>query len=81
MLLLELMATDGCHLCERAIEVLQTTLQPGQVEVDLVDIAFDDQLMERYATRIPVLVQPSSGLELGWPFDAAALTDYLNRLQ
>lgn len=74
---LELMTTDGCHLCERAIEVLQCTLQAGQVEVDLVDIAYDDDLMERYATRIPVLREPVSNRELGWPFDAESLQAFM----
>ncbi|KEA62801.1 Thiol-disulfide isomerase [Marinobacterium lacunae] len=77
MLYLELMTTDGCHLCEHAIDILQAVLQPGDAEVDLVDIAYEDDLMERYATRIPVLRAPASGLELGWPFDAEQLRGYL----
>lgn len=77
MLYLELMTTDGCHLCDQAIAVLQAVLKPGDAEVDLVDIAYDDQLMERYATRIPVLRSPISGLELGWPFDEHRLREYL----
>lgn len=77
MLYLELMTTEGCHLCEHAIMLLQTVLQPGDAEVDLVDIAFDDQLLEHYATRIPVLRAPTSGKELGWPFGESELRLYL----
>lgn len=77
MLHLELMTTEGCHLCEQAIAILQSVLQPGDAEVDLVDIAYDDRLMELYATRIPVLRAPASGLELGWPFDERQLRGYI----
>lgn len=81
MILLELMTTDGCHLCEEAIGVLQAVLQPGQADVDLVDIAYDEGLMERYGVRIPVLVEPASGRELGWPFDANDLVQFLAQCQ
>jgi len=77
VIFLELMTTDGCHLCEQAVSVLQCTLSAGQAEIDLVDIAFDDGLMERYATRIPVLVEPASGRELGWPFDGVSLQTFI----
>ena len=78
MIFLELMTTDGCHLCEQAVEVLQQTLSVGQAEIDLVDIVFDDSLMDRYATRIPVLVEPASGRKLGWPFDGVALQVFMS---
>ncbi|GGB90145.1 thioredoxin family protein [Marinobacterium zhoushanense] len=64
-------------MCEHAIAVLQSVLQPGDAEVDLVDIAFDDRLLERYATSIPVLRAPASGKELGWPFNESDLRRYL----
>ncbi len=74
---LELMTTEGCHLCDEAVAVLLSVLKPGDAEVDLVDIAFDEALMECYATRIPVLREPSSGKELSWPFDAGQLSEFL----
>jgi len=77
MLCLELMTTEGCHLCDHAIAILQSVLRPDEVEVDLVDIAYDDQLMAQYATRIPVLRAAASGSELDWPFDESQLRSYL----
>ncbi|WP_432698645.1 glutaredoxin family protein [Marinobacterium sp. YM272] len=77
---LELMTTDGCHLCEQAVSVLLAVLKPGDAEVDLVDIAFDDALMERYATRIPVIRAPASGQELNWPFDEVQFRAFLQGL-
>ncbi|WP_417580122.1 glutaredoxin family protein [Nitrincola sp.] len=73
---LELMTTQGCHLCDEAVEVLLQVLDADRFAVDLVDIAFDDELMERYANRIPVLVIPASGAELDWPFDTEQLRHF-----
>lgn len=73
---LELMTTQGCHLCDEAIEIILQVLDAESFTVDLVDIAFDDQLMERYATRIPVVVCPATGAELDWPFGAEQLRSY-----
>jgi hypothetical protein len=77
MRFLELMTTDGCHLCEHAIAVLQAGLSLGDAEVDLVDIAYEDALIEQYGTRIPVLREPASGRELDWPFGVDELHRFL----
>ena len=81
MRLLELMTTEGCHLCEQATPLLVAGLDPNLFEVDLVDIAFDDQLMNLYATRIPVLVDSQSGSELDWPFDMQQLREFVENLE
>ncbi len=80
MLYLDLMTTEGCHLCDEAVAVLQQVLVAGQAEIDLVDIVFDPELMQRYAVRIPVLVDRSTGQELGWPFNAQQLRQFLQAL-
>jgi hypothetical protein len=75
---LRLYGTAGCHLCEDA-EALVAGLRPDfpELAAEAVDIAGDDELLDRYGTRIPVLVDPASGAELGWPFDAAALRAFV----
>ena len=80
MQLLELMTTEGCHLCDLAVPLLVQGVDPEIFEVDLVDIAFDDELVERYGSRIPVLRHPESGKELNWPFDAQTLGKFLAKL-
>jgi hypothetical protein len=45
---------DGCHLCEDAGVVLDDML--GTDGWDAIDIETDDDLLARYAHRIPVLV-------------------------
>ena len=81
MKLLELMTTEGCHLCDQAIPLLVSGLDPSLFEVDLVDIAFDDELMDQYATRIPVLVDPQSQQSLDWPFDANQLAQFIKSIE
>ena len=81
MKLLELMTTEGCHLCDQALPLLVSGIDPSKYEVDLVDIAFDDELMNQYATRIPVLVDPQSKQSLDWPFDAEQLAQFIKSVE
>ena len=76
---LELMTTEGCHLCDQAVALLLAEVNPACFAVDLVDIAYDDTLMERYAVRIPVL-RDAKGAELDWPFGATELRHFLAQL-
>lgn len=68
--LLVLYATSGCHLCEQAADLIR-----GAVAAPFrtVEIADDEDLLERYGVRIPVLRRLDTGEELDWPFDAAAV--------
>ena len=76
--LLALYATSGCHLCERADALIRATVA---VTFRTVEIADDEDLLERYGVRIPVLRRLDTGKELDWPFDAAAVRRLtLNRL-
>ena len=67
-----LFGTEGCHLCEQAEQLL--------LSADLVfqkqDIVFDEQWLQRYAIRIPVLLHCVSGLELAWPFSVEQLHEF-----
>jgi hypothetical protein len=49
-----LFVRDGCHLCEDAGVLLDEMV--GADGWDAVDITTDDDLLVRYAHRIPVLV-------------------------
>lgn len=69
---LELLGTSGCHLCEQAEEILQALQAAGcEFSYEVVDIADDDALFQRYGLLIPVL--RGAGAELNWPFDEAGL--------
>jgi len=71
--IVRLYGTKFCHLCEEA----EAVVRQFQVEVTYIDIADDDELVERYGIRIPVLQRMDTGDELGWPFDVAAVSNFL----
>ncbi|MEH6651281.1 MAG: glutaredoxin family protein [Motiliproteus sp.] len=75
-----LYGTLGCHLCSVAEGVLESAIDFKRFSVELVDIADDDQLVDKYGVRIPVLADSASGDELGWPFDALQLQEFIFRL-
>ena len=73
--------TSGCHLCEQALQViaqLQASNHPD-LRITEIDIADDDLLMSKYGIRIPVVQVPETDQELGWPFDAESLTEFLEQ--
>lgn len=71
--------TDGCHLCEEAEALLLQLLatNPSSCTIEVIDIVEDDELVNRYGERIPVVVRVDSGKEVGWPFDLAVLEDFV----
>lgn len=69
--------TLGCHLCDQALEMLKSLEREGLVAVTEVDIADDDELVEAYGVRIPVLRRRDDGLELGWPFGIKEIKRFL----
>lgn len=75
-----LMTTLGCHLCEVAEGLIVESLPGLGVGVEAQEIAEDDQLVDKYGVRIPVLVCEISGQELAWPFDAAGLVGFVKQL-
>jgi glutaredoxin len=68
MTTLTLYTTAGCHLCQLADGILQTLARQYQLIIILTEIDDDDQLIERYGIRIPVVQFPDN-TDIGWPFD------------
>jgi hypothetical protein len=73
---LVLYGTLGCHLCELAEQLLLPYVAEGW-SVELVDIAEDDALLERFSLTIPVLESVPTARHLVWPFNAATLKGFL----
>lgn len=67
--------TLGCHLCEKAKDLLWPFLS-HELLLSEIDIAVSDELIERYGTKIPVL-RLAEGEELCWPFDKISLARFL----
>ena len=66
-----LYSTEPCSLCECALDLLFSMPELRALTLDVVDVADDDALTERYGSRVPVLIVGSA--ELGWPFDRAGV--------
>ena len=66
-----------CPLCDEARELLQG--RTGGYDLQELDIEGDLALTYHYAVRIPVLKRDDTSVELGWPFDAAALEAFLEK--
>jgi len=75
-----LYTTLGCHLCEQAAAIIaQVQAQHlPELELESIDIADHDDLVEQYGIRIPVVLLAHKHNDLGWPFDESELTTYLN---
>jgi hypothetical protein len=65
--------TQGCHLCEIALELVAPLAAERGWICELCEISTDDALLSRYGIRIPVLRDPASGCELDWPFTREAV--------
>ena len=46
---------EGCHLCERAREVVEGAREELGITLELVDIGGDPELEARYRERLPVV--------------------------
>jgi hypothetical protein len=72
-LMLYLYGTSSCHLCEEAAVLLQN--------LDLcwseADIAEDDELMQQYSLKIPVLYRADNQTELCWPFSSGDILVFI----
>ena len=79
MLQIILLGTSSCHLCEDAQQIIDDVVKGFEQSISLehIDIAEQEQWQDQYAIRIPVLYHAESGAELGWPFDAADVQEFL----
>jgi hypothetical protein len=78
MIEIQFFTTLGCHLCEEAEQLFRPLIENGVIKVVTIDIFDDDNLMEIYGIRIPVIKKLDSGEELGWPFDSYRLSQFLD---
>ena len=46
---------DGCHLCERAIEILRNLSSGGKFVLEIVEITRNKELFDKYFLTIPVV--------------------------
>ena len=67
--------TDGCSLCEVAFEQLRRMSLLAGLQLEVIDVALDEDLTARYGEIFPVLVFDEH--ELRAPFDAAIVAQWI----
>ena len=72
---LVLFSGPQCHLCEVAQDVIQHVGTP--IELEVRNIRDNPEHYHRYALRIPVLYRTDNQQELGWPFDANQVEQFI----
>lgn len=68
-----LYTTDACHLCKEAELLLGELAKTQGLEVETIDISLDEKLVSLYGIRIPVVKNPATDEEIGWPFGLSEL--------
>ena len=74
-MIINLYATLGCHLCEQALAMLQNLAM--DITIVEVEIADDERLLEKYGLTIPVVGVANTEQEIGWPFSAEELQEFI----
>lgn len=65
---LVLYTTSQCHLCEQALALLINLKEQYAINWLTQEISDDDDLIEKYGIRIPVIQRIDNQAELNWPF-------------
>jgi hypothetical protein len=73
---LTLLSTEHCTLCEQALDLLLSMPELRGLTLEVVDVARDDALLERYGMRLPVLILGAR--ELDWPFGPAEVAGLMH---
>jgi len=73
-----LFTTLGCHLCDQALALLRNIEASGfAIAINEIEIADDNELVEKYGIRIPVVLIDGRDNDLGWPFTETELRHFL----
>lgn len=70
-----LYSSDGCHLCELALELCEPLQRDGRLSI--IDIVDSPEHVEQYGHAIPVLERLSDNVKLYWPFTAQQVNELI----
>jgi len=68
MIELTFYSTTHCHLCEEAEALLANVKEMYDINWTEIEISTDDNLIELYGIRIPVIKRVDNSVEISWPF-------------
>ena len=75
---LKFFTTEGCHLCEQASRMIDALHDRYSFEMEIVDIATEENLVQKYGLSIPVLLNIENNETLYWPFDRDGVINLLD---
>jgi hypothetical protein len=75
---LKFFTTEGCHLCEQAGRIIDALHGRYSFEMEIVDIATEEDLVQKYGLSIPVLLSIEDNEALYWPFDRDGVINLLD---
>lgn len=70
-----LYSSEGCHLCEQALQLCQDLIVNKKLSV--IDIVDHEELVELYGVHIPVLARLDNGEKLYWPFTQQQINELI----
>ncbi len=68
---------SNCHLCEDAYQIIENLDVSLIIEKIDIDLPENSRAAALYGERVPVLTTPNQSLELGWPFTAEEILDFI----
>ncbi|NOX52729.1 MAG: glutaredoxin family protein [Gammaproteobacteria bacterium] len=74
---IEFLTTQGCSLCDQALDLLICMPEMAGLSLVTVDIADSNELLDKFAERIPVLRRGEH--LICWPFDHQAVSAWLSQ--
>lgn len=74
---LTLFSGSQCSLCDIAKSLLQEVAPEAMASLQIIDVKAERAFFHEYGARIPVLRRNDKQTELGWPFTAEQLSEFL----
>ena len=78
MLELTLYSTSHCHLCEEAETSLASISNQYDIKWNTIEITNNDELLEMYGVKIPVIKRADNDYEICWPFTTKDIVKLIN---
>ncbi len=75
---LYLYSTSHCHLCDKAETSLVSLTNKYDIRWSTIEITTDDELIEKYGAKIPVIKRVDNDSEISWPFTTQDIVKLLN---
>lgn len=77
MVQLNLYSTSHCHLCEEAESLIVNLSEKYDIQWQVIEISENDELLECYGLKIPVVKHMGNHKEIYWPFSKMELEQFV----